>query len=119
MVRNLHAGNPRARKRHRRDRETRRRRDAGAAPIPEGELRHFKGKLVRIFADADGPGLQAEGRWWHQLESAGAKVDGYSFEGFLRSDGKPVKDLNDFVLIDPDQWEAQRDAIEEAFAFSA
>ena len=64
------------------------------------------------------PGLQAEGRWWHQLESAGAKVDGYSFEGFIRSDGKPVKDLNDFALIDPDQWEAQRDAIEEAFTFS-
>ena len=59
----------------------------GRPPIPEGELHHFKGKRVRIFADADGPGLQAEGRWWHQLESAGAKVDGYSFEGFIRSDG--------------------------------
>ena len=90
----------------------------GRHPILESELRHFKGKRVRIFADADEPGLQAEGRWWHQLESAGAKVDGYSFAGFLRSDGKPVKDLNDFALIDPDQWEARRDAIEEAFAFS-
>ena len=90
----------------------------GSIPIPEGELRHFKGKHVRIFADADEPGLKAEGRWWHQLEAAGARVDGYSFAGFIRSDGKPVKDLNDFALIDPDQWEAQRDAIEEAFAFS-
>ena len=90
----------------------------GRHPILERELRHFKGKRVRIFADADGPGLQAEGRWWHQLEAAGAKVDGYSFAGFIRSDGKPVKDLNDFALIDPDQWEVQRDTIEEAFAFS-
>jgi hypothetical protein len=90
----------------------------GRHAIPQGELRHFQGKRVRIFADADGPGLQAEGRWWHQLEAAGASVDGYSFDGFIRSDGKPIKDLNDFALIDPNQWEAQRNAIEEAFAFS-
>jgi hypothetical protein len=89
----------------------------GRHAIPESKLRHFQGKRVRIFADADEPGLEAEGRWWHQLEKAGAIVDGYSFAGFLRSDGKPVKDLNDFALIDPDQWEVQGDAIEEAFAF--
>jgi hypothetical protein len=46
------------------------------------------------------------------------KVDGYSFSGFIQSDGTPVKDLNDFALIDPDQWEPKRDAIQEAFAFS-
>jgi hypothetical protein len=28
-----------------------------------------------------------------------------------------VKDLNDFALIAAGQWEAQRDAIEEAFMF--
>jgi CHC2 zinc finger len=90
----------------------------GRHPILENALPRFAGKHVRIFADADKPGLEAEGRWWHQLDSAGAKVDGYSFTGFIRSDGKPVKDLNDFALIDPDQWEALRDAIEEAFSFS-
>jgi hypothetical protein len=68
--------------------------------------------------NAMGPSLQAEGRWWHQLEAAGAKVDGYSFTGFIRSDGRPLKDLNDFALIDPDQWEAKREAIEGAFSFS-
>jgi hypothetical protein len=86
--------------------------------IPQGELRHFQGKHVRIFADADGPGLQAESRWWRQLGATGARVDGYSFSGFIRSDGQSVKDLNDFALIDPDQWEAKREAIEEAFSFS-
>jgi hypothetical protein len=91
----------------------------GRHPIPERELHHFNGTRVRVFADADEPGLQAEGVWWSQLEAAGARVDGYSFSGFIRSDGKAVKDLNDFVLIDPDQWEAEREAIEEAFAFSA
>ena len=34
----------------------------GRHPIPEGELRHFKDKRVRLFADTDKPGLQAEGR---------------------------------------------------------
>jgi hypothetical protein len=89
----------------------------GRHPIPKGELRHFKDRCVRIFAHADKPGLQAEGRWWHQLEEAGATVDGYSLAGFIRSDGKPVGDLNDFTLIGPDQWEEQRDALEEAFHF--
>ena len=86
--------------------------------IAKSAIPHFKGKRIRIFADADEEGLKAEGHWWHQLESAGAKVDGYSFAGFLCSDGNPVKDLNDFALIDPDQWEARRDAISEAFRFS-
>ena len=90
----------------------------GRHQILKSELRHFSGKHVRIFADADEPGLEAEGQWWSQLEAAGARVDGYSFEGLLRSDGAPVKDLNDFALIDPDQWEAERDAIEKAFTFS-
>jgi hypothetical protein len=89
----------------------------GRPPILESVLPRFAGKRVRIFADADEQGLEAEGRWWHQLESAGAKVDGYSFADFLRSDGEPVKDLNDFALIDPDQWEERRGLIEEAFAF--
>ena len=53
----------------------------GTSLIPEGELRHFKDKHVRIFADADKAGLKAEGRWWSQLEAAGARVDGYSFAG--------------------------------------
>jgi hypothetical protein len=89
----------------------------GTPPILESVLPRFAGKRVRIFADADEPGLEAEGCWWHQLESAGAKVDGWDLKGFIRSDGTPVKDLNDFALIDSDQWEAQRDAIERAFAF--
>jgi hypothetical protein len=43
-------------------------------------------------------------------------VDGFSFAGLVRADGAPVKDLNDFAHIDPDYWEAERDAIEEAFS---
>ena len=28
--------------------------------------------------------------------------------GFMRNDGKPVKDLCDFMALDPDQWEIAR-----------
>jgi hypothetical protein len=89
----------------------------GRPPILESVLPRFAGKRIRIFADTDEPGLRAEGRWWHQLETAGAKVDGWDLKGFMRFDGASVKDLNDFELIDPDQWEAHHYAIEKAFAF--
>jgi hypothetical protein len=90
----------------------------GSAPrIPEGELAAFKGKRVRIFAHLDGAGLKAEGRWWRQLKEAGAIVDSFDFGELVRSDGQPVDDLNDFCLVDVDQWEAERETIEEAFDF--
>ena len=85
--------------------------------IPESELAAFKGKRVRIFAHLDDEGLKAEGRWWRQLKEAGAIVDGFDFSGLVRSDGQPVGDLNDFCLVDADQWEAERETIEEAFTF--
>jgi hypothetical protein len=37
--------------------------------------------------------------------------------GFRQADDRPVKDLNDFVRLDYDQWEAERELVESAFAF--
>jgi hypothetical protein len=85
--------------------------------IPNGELSAFHGKRVRIFAHLDDEGLKAEGRWWRQLKEAGAIVDGFDFTGLVRSDRHRVADLNDFCLIDVDQWEAERETIEGAFNF--
>ena len=39
-------------------------------------------------------------RWAAQLASAGADVDAFSFAGLVQTDGKPVKDLNDSLLMD-------------------
>ena len=86
--------------------------------IPESELAAFEGKRVRIFAHRDDEGQKAEGRWWRQLKEAGATVDGFDFSGLIRSDGQPVGDLNDFCLIDADQWEANREMIEGVIQFS-
>ena len=60
----------------------------------------FRGKRVRIFADADEAGQGALWRWAEQLESVQAEVDCYSFDGLVKGDGSAVKDLNDFLLVD-------------------
>jgi CHC2 zinc finger len=86
--------------------------------LPQGALRHFAGKRVRIFEHDDEPGRTASRKWAPYLSRAGAEVDGFSFSGLARFDGAPVKDLNDFACIDPDEWEAKWDIIEGAFAFA-
>ena len=86
--------------------------------IPGHPLRHFAGKQVRILQHDDEAGRDAGALWAAQLIAAGAEVDGYSFAGLTRADGKAVKDLNDFAHVHPDQWEEQRNMIEEAFSFA-
>ena len=86
--------------------------------IREDVLPHFAGKRVRIFQHDDDPGRNAGALWAAQLIAAGVEVDGYSFAGLSRVDGGAVKDLNDFAHVHPDQWEEQRNIIEEAFSFA-
>lgn len=80
----------------------------------------FATKRVRIFPHDDPEEKQKVGQaaalcWASQLLAAGAIVDGFSFEGFVTSGGKPVKDLNDFCHMCVDQWESDRGLIETAF----
>jgi hypothetical protein len=39
-------------------------------------------------------------RWARQLEVVGADVDAFNFAGLRQWDAKPVKDLNDSLLMD-------------------
>jgi hypothetical protein len=60
----------------------------------------FTGKRVRIFGHDDEAGRGAVERWAAQLVSVGADVDAFSFAGLVQVDGRPVKDLNDSLLMD-------------------
>ncbi len=77
------------------------------------------GKLVRVFAHADPAGVKAGDRWLTQIRSAGARADGFRLSGLTRSDGAPVKDLNDYALLEVDAWERECAWCDEAFFFAA
>ncbi len=85
------------------------RRDVQCAPVAmlgasqrihADALPMFAGKRVRIFGHDDEAGRGAVERWAAQLASVGANVDAFSFAGLVQTDGKPVKDLNDSLLMD-------------------
>ncbi len=71
-------------------------------------LSRLKGKRVLIFPDKDKAGAQALDRWGTQIAPYADKVLYFDFTPFMRNDGKPVKDLCDFMALDPDQWEIAR-----------
>jgi hypothetical protein len=85
--------------------------------IPTDTLRFFAGRRVRIFGHRDKAGREAAERWAGQLVESGCAVSGFLFDGFFKTDGKPVNDLNDFCHLAPEQWETERDRIESAFTF--
>lgn len=70
--------------------------------IPSDALDSMSRRRVRIFPhhDPGGGGMAAAKGWFEQLSRAGCTVDGFSFEGLTRTDGRPVTDLNDLLLAD-------------------
>ena len=71
-------------------------------------LRQLKDKRVLIFPDKDKAGTQALDRWGAQIAPYADKVLYFDFSPFIRNDGRSVKDLCDFMALDPDQWEIAR-----------
>ena len=88
-----------------------------AADIADAAVPLFAGKRVRIFAHDDWSGVAGLGKWTSALKAAGASVDAFGFRGFHQSDGSEVNDLNDFVRLDYDEWEAKRSLVESVFEF--
>lgn len=74
----------------------------------------FANKEVLIFPDNDNAGKAALNRWGKSIE-AYANVCYFDFEGYHTQDGKPVKDLNDFLRIDYDEWDNGRPITENPF----
>ena len=61
-------------------------------------------------------GQAAADRWTEQLKGA-AKVDRFSFHGLQRSDGEPVKDVNDLLRISPESYRSNSKAIDNVIRF--
>jgi hypothetical protein len=89
---------------------------SAATNFTEQSLAYLQGKRARIFIDNNKAGRQAAQRWATQLRSAGILTDGFSFAGLVRTDGQPVRDLNDALAIDYDCWEQHRGQIDSLFA---
>jgi hypothetical protein len=69
----------------------------------------FEGKRIRIFCHSDEAGRAATKRWAAQLESVGADVDAFNFEGLRQVNGSPVTDLNESLAMDAASFrEAER-----------
>lgn len=75
---------------------------AGAGTFHPDALPLLAGRRVRLYPHADDTGGEASRRWATQLQGLGCKVDGFSFAGIPRRDGRPSKDLNDSALVAPD-----------------
>lgn len=79
---------------------------SSSSSIPDGALRAFTGKRVRIFAHADDAGVKASERWQGQLTGVADKVDCWRFgSDWIQADSNPVNDLNDLLQLDYDCWE--------------
>jgi hypothetical protein len=68
-------------------------------------LQYFKDKRMLGFPDYDAAGITGMSHWRKQLKGIAAEFEVFDYTGMVRDDGKPVKDLRDFLHIDVDQWE--------------
>jgi hypothetical protein len=91
-----------------------------ATAMDPKSLPYFKGKRVRIFVhdDDNRKGNEAAAGWKQQLAGIASKVDRYTFDGLLKTNGEPVKDLNDLLMVDADCWERNRETIESVMNFA-
>ena len=87
-------------------------RESGSQIAPEA-LELLKGRRIRIYphADRDGKGVVSAEKWAVQLHKHGCELDLYKFDGLVRSDGRPVKDLNDAACIRSEQKHELQDIL--------
>jgi hypothetical protein len=72
----------------------------------------FEARRVRIYPHTDQSGIRAAKRWNDALVPLRCIVDCYDYSNLIRSDGASVSDLNDFLLINHDEWqESQHEEI--------
>jgi hypothetical protein len=73
--------------------------------IHRSSLQHFQGKHILGFPDYDFAGINGMSRWGKQLDGIAATFKVFDYAGLVRDDGKPIKDLRDFLRVNGNQWE--------------
>jgi 5S rRNA maturation endonuclease (ribonuclease M5) len=68
--------------------------------IHPNALPQFAYKNVLIFPDYDEAGITAAKRWQAQLKNYANCIKIFDFGGLTKLDGKPIKDLRDFLTVD-------------------
>jgi len=76
--------------------------------IAHEALEAFRGRRVRFVVHADEAGTKGLTNWGAKLQGIAAGMDSISFGTLHRADGKPVKDLNDALLVDATTFEKAR-----------
>lgn len=78
--------------------------EAGRAGIDPRALASLRNRDVRLYPHIDLKlqGLKAAHAWAEQLRRAGCRTDLYPLAGLRRSNGIPVKDLNDLTTLLPE-----------------
>ena len=62
----------------------------------------IRGRRVRIVPHADPAGAKAGLQWAGLLKELGCRVDGFDLRNLAKTDGSPVKDLNDCTAMTPE-----------------
>jgi hypothetical protein len=76
---------------------------AGIKNLHPDSLELFEGRKVRIVPHMDTAGRKAATSWANMLIRLGCNVDGFDLSALTKSDGTPVKDLNDATSLIPSQ----------------
>lgn len=77
--------------------------------IDERCLSCFKDKNILVFPDYDKPGINGCRHWETQLRASCKTFYVYDFKGLMTVYGTPVKDLRDFIQLNGDDFEEDRE----------
>jgi hypothetical protein len=73
--------------------------------IATDAIREFADRSVLLFPDYDAAGIGGARRWAEELAVAAKTIRIFDYAGLEREDGRPIKDLRDFLRVNTDSFE--------------
>ena len=75
-----------------------------ADAVPE-----FSGRNVLVFPDYDSAGLSGARHWTEELGEVAGAIRFFDYAGLRTEDGQPVKDLREFLRVNPDSFDCHHE----------